>query len=154
MKRILLLLITSFFVLFVYAQTTSNNSMLNLDFEYLINNMPKGWTDFGNANYQISIDSVINQHGKNAAVIEFKDGTPGYKASSYTIPAIHQGNKIKLTGYIKTANVTDGYAGLWMRIDPNVSFDNMGNRGITGSNDWKKYEIELDLKPKDAEQIV
>lgn len=39
---------------------------------------------------------------------------------------------------------------MWLRIDPIKSpsseyFDNMGNRPIKGTTNWKKYEIILDI---------
>ncbi|MBK9737853.1 MAG: hypothetical protein IPO92_24125 [Saprospiraceae bacterium] len=76
--------------------------------------------------------------GKYSASIEFKEGNPDFKAWAFAIPDSHAGNKITLTGYIKTENVTDGYAGLWMRIDPSIAFDNMNKNGVkaqlTGQN--------------------
>ena len=59
-----------------------------------------------------------------------------------------------MSGYLKTENVADGYAGLWMRIDPSVAFDNMNNRGITGTTGWTKYEITLDMNAEKTKQIV
>ena len=53
------------------------------------------------------------------------------------------GEKIRLTAYVKTENVKY-WVGLWMRVDAGmdaISFDNMGDRPITGSSDWKNYEI-------------
>lgn len=70
------------------------------------------------------------------------------------------GKRVQLTGYIKTSDVM-GYAGLWMRVDPAnyqsenqaLAFDNMYNRPIIGTTDWKKYSVVLDI-PRDAERIV
>ncbi|GHU89116.1 hypothetical protein FACS1894155_05370 [Bacteroidia bacterium] len=66
----------------------------------------------------------------------------------------YEGKKITLSGYIKTENITDGYAGLWMRIDPQIAFDNMQQNGVTGTTDWRKYEITLDMNPSRTQQIV
>ena len=43
-----------------------------------------------------------------------------------------------------------------MRIDPDIGFDNMmsSGRAIRGTTDWTQYEIILDLKPKQAQEIV
>ena len=76
-----------------------------------------------------------------------------FKAWSFTIPNSYAGKKITLVGYVKTENVTEGYAGLWMRIDPSVAFDNMSSRGIKGTTDWKKYEIVLDV-PTNASNLA
>jgi len=153
MKKISVLIIVCFLAITLFGQTNEKVSR-NLDFEIIENSKAVGWKDFGKGDYIIKIDTSISQNGKNSGSIEFKEGTPNFKAWAYTIPAIYQGKKVKLTAYIKTENVSDGYAGLWMRIDPSLGFDNMNNRGIIGTTDWKKYEIELDLNPSKAKQIV
>jgi len=60
------------------------------------------------------------------------------------------GKKVRYSGYIKTEGVADGWAGLWWRVDGVsgvLAFDNMEDRGVSGTSDWKRYEIEL---PVDA----
>ena len=127
---------------------------LNFDFEEITKGLPAGWQTFGSSDYAFGIDSSASQHGKVCAFISYSGKSPGYKACSFSIPAKYSGKKITLTGYLKTENVSDGWAGLWMRIDPEVSFDNMQKRGVTGTTGWKKYSITLDLDPKKAQQIV
>ena len=94
------------------------------------------------------------QNGKYAASIEFKEGKPTFKAWSFKIPNNYAGKEITLTGYIRTENVTDGYAGLWMRIDPSLGFDNMSKNGVKGTTNWTKYAITLKLSPQRTEQII
>jgi erythromycin esterase-like protein len=56
------------------------------------------------------------------------------------------GRRVHFSGYIKTDNVTGGYAGLWWRVDGGsgvLAFDNMADRGVTGTMDWKRYDINL-----------
>ena len=56
------------------------------------------------------------------------------------------GKRVCYSGYIKTKDVTRGWAGLWWRVDGEkgvLAFDNMQDRGATGTTDWKRYEIEL-----------
>ena len=48
----------------------------------------------------------------------------------------------------------DGFAGLLVRIDPGIAIDNIRQYEVTGTTDWTKYEITLDLKPEETEQIV
>lgn len=133
------------------AQTSPT---FNLNFEKVVNQTPSQWNNFGNDDYKVGIDSMVVQDGKYSASLESIKEGKGFKAWGLNIPVTFGGKKVKLTGYVKTENVSDGYGGLWMRIDPQVGFDNMGNRGITGTTDWKKYEIELDLKPNEATKIV
>ncbi len=142
------------FITFLSIGQKNVETFGNLDFENIENDTAKDWKNFGKGAYSIEIDTVISQKGKNSAVIEFTEGKANFNAWAYSIPAIYEGKTIKLTGFIKTENVSDGHAGLWMRIDPQVSFDNMRTRGITGTTDWQKYEIELALKPEQATKIV
>lgn len=49
------------------------------------------------------------------------------------------------------------WAGLWMRVDKvtgatPLAFDNMQNRPIQGTADWKSYDVVLDV-PQDAAGI-
>jgi hypothetical protein len=58
------------------------------------------------------------------------------------------GHRIQFTAEIKTANVTDGYAGLWMRVDGKgdaKKFDNMAERGVREDTDWHRYSVVLDV---------
>ncbi len=149
------------FVTFFLLITSCDNSFSppakedNLDFEIMDGFVPKGWDTFGDSDdYIQSIDKDIFKSGSRSASIEFKGQNTGFKAWSYTIPVKHQGKKITLRGYLKTEDVSDGWAGLWMRIDPDISFDNMKNKGITGTTDWQQYEITLDLKSAGAKNIV
>lgn len=151
---------TSFTILLLFIISLSgcrsnHPTKLNLNFENIENGMPEQWTSFGDEGYIIDIDKQNPDTDKRAAYIEYKPGTgPGFKAWALEIPGTYEGKQITLSGDIKTENVTDGYAGLWMRIDPDIAFDNMSNRGITGTTDWKKYEITLNLNPDRTTQIV
>lgn len=153
MRKITVLLLSYFITTTVFGQT-EDKTLRNFDFEIVENGKAKDWQSFGKGEYILKIDTTISQKGKNSGLIEFKEGTPNFKVWAYDIPAIYKGKKIKLTGYIKTENVTDGYAGLWMRIDPSVAFDNMNKRGVKGTTDWTKYKIELDLNSSKAQKIV
>jgi erythromycin esterase-like protein len=56
------------------------------------------------------------------------------------------GHRVHYSGYIKTEDVTEGYAGLWWRVDGKtgvLAFDNMQDRGVKGTTEWKRYEITL-----------
>lgn len=126
----------------------------NLNFEKVQDGMPNIWRNFGNESYTLGIDSEESYEGKYAATIEYRGEKPDFRAFSNSIAAKYAGKRIKLTGYIKTEGVSDGWAGLWMRLDPRMGFDNMENRGIRGTTDWTKYEVELDLRPEGTQEIV
>lgn len=152
------LIVHTFFVFLLIAKGYSQNSEIqksNLDFEINENGYPATWENYGgSSSYNISLDSLHSKSGKFSAVIESIANTTDFKALAFSLPDNYKGKSIRLSGYIKTENVTDGYAGLWMRIDPQIGFDNMNDRGITGTTDWTKYEIVLPLNPKKTDQIV
>lgn len=151
MKNTFLTFLTLLIGLTAFCQTSEK---FNFDFEIVDNGKPKYWNNFGSSNYAISLDSINKRNGKYSVTIEYKDGNPDFKAWAFTIPDNYSGKKITLSGYIKTEKVTDGYAGLWLRIDPSIAFDNMNKNGVKGTTDWTKYEITLEMNPKKTKQIV
>ena len=154
MKKSILTFLILFVSITTYCQTKEQTSKLNFDFENIANGSPAGWNNFGSSNYTLALDSTTIKSGKYSASIEFKEGNQDFKAWAFTIPDNYKGKKITLTGYLKTENVADGYAGLWMRIDPNIAFDNMNKKGVKGTTDWTKYEITLEMNPEKTKQIV
>jgi erythromycin esterase-like protein len=86
------------------------------------------------------------------------DAGPSFATATYTIdPDEARGAAIRFTAWIRTANVRDGYAGLWCRIDgPEggvFAFDNMNDRGLSGTTDWTECAIELPVD-EEADRIV
>lgn len=133
-----------------YAQDTN----FNLDFEQIKDGQAIDWMYSRGEGYEVALDDKVVFSGKYSASITSKPNAEGnFKAWTYAIPANYSGKKITLTGCLKTENV-EGYAGLWLRIDPNVAFNNMRDRSISGTNDWQKYSITLDLRPDIAQRIV
>ena len=65
------------------------------------------------------------------------------------------GKTIRYSGFIKTRDITRDGAGLWWRVDGEsgvLAFDNMQQRSVKGTTDWKRYEIELPVA-KEATNI-
>ena len=153
MKKIIFVLLFFLMTNNFYCQTKTGLENNNLNFDKVENGKPVNWESFGSSDYLVSVDSTDVESGKYSGVIEYHGDNPEYKAVSYSIPEIYEGKKIKLTGYLKTENVT-GSASLWMRIDPLVAFDNMQNRPVKGTSGWTKYEITLDLQSSKAKTIV
>ena len=143
-----ILLFTALISLTVSAQTDNNYS-----FELVEDGFPVAWNVFGNGDHEVSLDTITAYDGSHSVLISGNSESETFKAIGFDIPAAYGGRKIRLTGFVKTENVYQ-HAGLWMRIDPQVAFDNMQNRPITGTTDWNKYEITLDLKPNEAQKIV
>ena len=148
MKKLIFTFLVSFIAVISYCQNNGASSNLNLDFEVVEKGDPVGWNNFGGGNYNLAIDSTNTKSGKYTASIAFNYGKPNFKAWAYTLPNNYAGKKITLSGYIKTENITEGYAGLWMRIDPSIDFDNMNKNGIKGTTEWTQYEITLVMNPE------
>ena len=152
---------TIFLLLLINITTSINAEEFNLDFEQIEDGMPMKWFSRIAKGYKKGIDDQNKHNGSYAVFIESvgkgkerKSAEP-FEAWASTIPAIYKGQKIKLTGYIKTEiKRRKGRAGLWLRIDPELGFSNAPQIGITSSTEWQKYEIELDLNEDSATLIA
>jgi hypothetical protein len=131
--------------------------------------MPKGWIAAGNKaqDYEMGTDPGAGHNGKNAATIRsVRRKIEGFGTLMQTFAADkYKGKRLRLTGYIKAADVED-WAALWFRVDGKtmnpvtgknvrkvLSFDNMSTRPITGTQDYTKCEIVLDV-PDSATYIA
>lgn len=134
-KRVLLFLITSSIIFFSFK----------------IDEKVKGWFLAGSSpsDYEIGI---IEDKARGSNVAFLKSTEKKIKGFGTIMQSFNSknfnGKKVKLSGYIKSIEVDD-WAGMWMRVDKEeergVSFDNMQDRPIKGTTDWKKYEIILDV---------
>lgn len=130
--------------------TQIENSRFNLDFEdnALNSDLPDNWFQWGTPDYVIEKDTGNVYSRKYSCAIysspEAKDKSFGCVA--YKLPAHFEGRKISLRGYMKLENVSDGNAGLLLRIDGEeglLEFENMQRKEINGTIDWKEYSITL-----------
>ena len=58
------------------------------------------------------------------------------------------GKHLLLSGYIRSQDIADGYAGLWVRADGAkgvLEFGDMHNNGVTGTTPWTRYEVSIDV---------
>ena len=124
----------------------------------------KGWFKAGNSpeSYEIGIESDVARGGKVAYMKSIKPKIKGFGSLMQGfIPTEYLGKRVKLSGHLKTKDV-QGWSGMWMRIDGEtvqgksakmLGFDNMNDRRITGTTDWKQYEIILDV-PSESKLIA
>ncbi|MFY9821849.1 MAG: hypothetical protein WAM82_10735 [Thermoanaerobaculia bacterium] len=142
---------------------------VNLDFEAPPgdHSLPTGWDQpgvlpaSGGEGYEVMTDGEVAHGGKasgrirqvNADLHNFGSLTQAISAEAF------RGKRVRLAGWLRTQEVRTGWAGLWMRIDREgegsqpLHFDNMHERGVKGTTDWKRYEVVLDV-PKEAGKIV
>ncbi|WP_257668507.1 S41 family peptidase [Parapedobacter tibetensis] len=153
MRRIVFLAVSLVMSTSAICQPKNAKQSFNFDFEQTLNGMPVGWGNFGETGYKLSLDSAVVKSGKYAAAIAFEAENPGYRAWMFTIPGSYPGREITLSGYIKTEDV-EGFAGLWLRIDPQLAFNNMQQQGLAGTTDWTRYEFALPMNPEKTDQTV
>lgn len=100
--------------------------------------------------YKIGFDTKEKYNGSKSILIESK--VDKVKSDFSTILQSisadqYLGKRIRFSGYVKTQKAES--ASLWMRIDGEnksiLQFDNMDKREIKGTNNWKKYDIVLDV---------
>ena len=151
MRNLKSVLVVGTFALFLMSSCKQTNP----------DGLPESWIVAGDQpkSYIMGTDSKVSNSGEKSATIKSLDskidgfGTLMQQSSSDKF----LGKRIRMTGYLKSENVTE-WAGLWLRVDVDtvlVSFDNMHDlkdRSITGTTDWKKYEIVLDV-PTNATTI-
>lgn len=113
----------------------------------------EGWFLTGSepSSYNIGLDKSIYKTDGSSAFLESKESEiSGFGTLMQTCSADeYLGKRIKMTAYIKSENLSD-WSGMWMRVDSrqtkhSLSFDNMEDRPIKGTNDWTKCEIILDV---------
>ena len=135
--------------------------LLAVTFALFSFDLPNGWLKAGSKpkSYEMGLDQIDGRQGKNSATIKSIDkNIEGFGTlMQQSKPDKFLGKRIKMTGYLKSENVSD-WAGLWLRVDQagsqqSLSFDNMQDRAIKGTKDWTKYEIILDV-PANASMLA
>ena len=68
------------------------------------------------------------------------------------------GKRVRFSAYVKSENVTR-WAGLFMRVDGKgatgyMALDNMRERPIKGTTEWKLYEVVLDVPESGVEMTL
>ena len=117
---------------------------------------PKGWVLAGDrpAEYDTGLEA------RGAGKAAFVRGKPAadrqhfgtLMQSAEANP--YRGKRLRLSASLKTDAAFR--AQMWMRVDGRsgpLAFDNMNDRPVKGSADWKRYEVVLDV-PDDAVAIA
>jgi hypothetical protein len=145
----------------IKAETTRLNLEIGLEHTIALreSELPMGWfASYGRDDYLMLLDTNIARSGKASGTIKAKPYARGFDTMVQSFDAaIYKGKRLRLSGWIKVQNVKK-MAWMWMRIDSpekgkNLGFDNMHDRPIKGTLDWRKYEIVLDV-PHNATVII
>ena len=142
------------------AQTTSPESArpANLDFEGEVGQegLPAGWVLWGPSltGYKVTTDASVARSGKQSVkMVGPANPSDSFVGFGQGLPAdLYRGKRVRLSGYLRTQGVGDRGAGLCLRVDgPGIqplAFDNMSERPVVGTTDWKRYEIVLEVSSR------
>ena len=143
-----------------WAQPSATS--LNLNFEQVDKqtHRPSGWWAAANNGYRVTADSVVRHEGRYSLQIQSETQSRREKAfgvATYRVPVGFRGKEVQLTGYLKTENVQNGHAGLWLRVvgasQGTLAFENTSKQNVHGTTSWQAYTIRLPLDDK-AEFIL
>lgn len=120
---------------------------------------PKGWLLAGShpESYRIELDNTAYKGSTSALLESTANRTKGFGTMMQMFtPTDYLGKRVQLSAWVKAEDV-DRWAGLWMRVDgPGgkvLAFDNMQDRPLEGTKDWREVSIVLDV-PKTAQRIA
>ncbi|MGD2093071.1 MAG: erythromycin esterase family protein, partial [Candidatus Aminicenantes bacterium] len=131
-------------------KTSPSTKYLNLDFEDFTGDIYPKWWYVDGVGYKGVIDRAVVYNGKASLYMECINTLRINCEATSTFPIEHaRGKKLRFTGFIKTEDVKDGYAGLWLSVYSNekgtIASDNMKERGATNTTPWQQYVIELEI---------
>jgi hypothetical protein len=122
--------------------------------------IPQGWFLAGSdpASFEVQRDTTAIHGGKTSMRLASTReprlqqwGQGGFGTVMQCIePGDYLGKRIRYSGFVRARGVKD-WAGLWMRVDgqgspaKSIAFDNMQSRPIKGTQDWKRFEVVLDV---------
>ena len=114
---------------------------------------PVGWFLAGDdpASYRMERDATVVRDGKPSGLLASTRVSKGFGTMMQSFePDDYRGKRLRMSAWVKAQEVTN-WAGLWMRVDGKnhamLAFDNMQTRAITGTRNWSRYEVVLDVPP-------
>ena len=140
------------------ANSDTLRNSFNFGFENVSNpnGLPDKWFRWGAPYFDILPDSIVKHSGKYSLRVERRgeSNERDFGCPALAIPAIYDGNYITLKAFMRTEGVEQPI-GLMLRIDGSsglLQFDNMQQKGITGTEEWQEYSVTLPL-PEEAKTI-
>lgn len=115
--------------------------------------LPSDWFCAGShpKHYIMGIDPDIRQGGLRTALICSRGAdAEGFGTLMQScLPGEYSGRRVRLSAMARTEEVRE-WGGLWFRVDgptsgESLSFDNMQDRPLQGTSDWKRYSVVLDV---------
>ena len=121
--------------------------------------MPEAWGGGSAANaFRVGVDRSVQHGGRASGHITARSLTSaGFGTLSQFLRADnYRGKRVRLSAYVRTRDVGTNGAAMWMRVDGEggmLAFDNMQNRSLGGTADWRLVSVVLDV-PVGAEGVA
>lgn len=122
--------------------------------------IPKGWILGGDDpnSYEVGIDTAVSRSGSQSAYMTHaKEDPKGFGTLMQEMsPEDYAGKRLRMTMWVKSEKAFGVQP--WLRIDgpqPHqpLGFDNCFERRLTGTRDWTKFDIVLDV-PEESTNIA
>lgn len=136
-------------LLIIGACNNNAKKPFNFGFEKTIGDSAIGWRGANrsdSANYSAKLDSVTVKEGKYSASLAFLGGRPDFTSWSYKLSSKYKGDSVTVSGFMKTENVNQGYATIFIRNDPRLGFADLGQNVVKGTTGWTYYKVTLPLQ--------
>lgn len=137
------------------CDTKTYSTAFNLDFEYKADAArPTKWSlpDALYHGYATSLDLEQRQHGASSLQMVQTDLTKsGWAIFSLDLPTERvAGQDVELSGWIKTAQVCDGFADLYLIQDEKLDYDKLAldtlRRGVRNTTEWTRISVKSHIE--------
>jgi erythromycin esterase len=138
------------------AQQTDGRTpeVANPSFERVDAEGPAGWTVMPGGD--VTVDTALARDGRRSLRVR-RSGNSGGPGVSQSFPAgMFVGDRLRLSGWIRTDSIANGQAAFWLRVDGveyYLAMDNMQGRGPSGRTEWQRYEVVVPVE-EGARRIV
>lgn len=143
-----------FFLIFLSGLNESPDNNSGFESVDQTISLPNGWW-FQAPNYDnIKLDSGIRYEGKYSLLIEnsIDYNTPQEVGNYFSLNTndtlSREEGTIELRGYMKTDEVQNGYAGIWLKVDDVDGLLKLVDKKSDGTQDWAEYRILLPYSKK------
>jgi hypothetical protein len=121
--------------------------------------LPVGWRLAGShpQDYEAGVTPGAVD-GRPAAYLHATVASAGFGTIMQQFKAdAYRGQRLRLSALVRSEDV-ERWAGLWMRVDgtgrSSLAFDNMRDRAITGTTDWTRHTVVLDVAERESTAIA
>jgi erythromycin esterase len=110
---------------------------------------PEGWGGVRSKHFVVERDCEVKREGRCTLRVAGGEGAPpgDFQPLGQSIaPGPAAGHYLRVSGWIRTAGVVEGWAGLWGRTDvegKSVALENMRTGGPRGTTGWRRFDIRV-----------